>query len=73
MKSIGNKFSEHDHSELGNLVERLHNLADQLTRESPSKAKMLFATQVPQLQRDLDKVKAAVAKQRKMAEKKQSK
>lgn len=48
-----NNFSESDHMELSRLVESLHNLADRLTRVSPSRSKSLFLGQVPQLKRGL--------------------
>ena len=72
VKAVENHLSDNDHSKLGSLVERLHILADQLTRMSPSHAKTLFAQQVPQLERDLEKAKGAFDKQRKRQTKKES-
>ena len=57
-------LSDEDHRGLGRLVRRLHNLTDRLTSESPVRAKRVFAKQIPQLERDLERVQRSIEKQR---------
>lgn len=55
VRAAESKSTNQDHLNLGSLVGKLHVLADQLTRASPSQARVLFAQQFPHLELDLKK------------------
>ena len=70
VEAVTNHLTDTDHSSFGRLIERLHILADQLTRLSPAKASSLFADQVPQLELELERAKGKYDKQSKKVLKK---
>ena len=59
-----NRLSDDNYNKLGELIEWLHDLADQLTRLLPKYAVHLFAEQVPHLELELERAKGAIDKQR---------
>lgn len=71
VEAVNNHLTDTDHSSLGDLIERLHILADQLTRLSPALASSLFAQQVLQLEADLKRAQDKYDSQRKKVLKKQ--
>ena len=68
VKAVDNKLTDKDHFNLGELVESLHILADQLTRVSPAKARNLYAQQILQLEGELKRAGAALDKRSKRQE-----
>lgn len=62
-----NNLSDQDHIGLCELIDNIHNLADQLTRLSPSRARALFEVQIPQLEMDLERAKGAIEKKKNKA------